>query len=169
MILRGRRWAVRRQARAVFAVALSATLLGGCGALPRDVEGTYDRAAGGTLVVGVSEHEPWTSVNDATGEVSGSEAELIRGFADSIDADVEYKVASESVLAGWIEDGEIDVMIGGLTATSPWVSHMALTRPYTTVTSESGSDEKMVMGVPMGENKLMVELERYLARAEGEI
>lgn len=46
---------------------------------------------------------------------------------------------------------------------------MALTRPYTTVTSESGSDEKMVMGVPMGENKLMVELERYLARAEGEI
>ncbi|TVS23059.1 transporter substrate-binding domain-containing protein [Corynebacterium sanguinis] len=153
----------------MFAVALSATLLGGCGALPRDVEGTYDRAAGGTLVVGVSEHEPWTSVNDATGEVSGSEAELIRGFADSIDADVEYKVASESVLAGWIEDGEIDVMIGGLTATSPWVSHMALTRPYTTVTSESGSDEKMVMGVPMGENKLMVELERYLARAEGEI
>ncbi|MCT1443849.1 ABC transporter substrate-binding protein [Corynebacterium sanguinis] len=160
---------MRRLVHIVGAALLSASLVAGCGALPRDTEGTYNRAQDGTLVVGVSEHEPWTSVNDATGEVSGSEAELIRGFADSIDADVEYKVASESVLAGWIEDGEIDVMIGGLTATSPWVSHMALTRPYTTVTSESGSDEKMVMGVPMGENKLMVELERYLSRAEGEI
>lgn len=160
---------VRRLVRVAVAASFAGAVATGCAALPLDTVGTYDRAHNGTLVVGVSEHEPWTSVNDATGEVSGSEAELIRGFADSINADVEYKVASESVLAGWIEDGDIDVMIGGLTASSPWVSHMALTRPYSTVTSESGSDEKMVMGVPMGENKLMVELERYLARVEGEI
>ncbi|WP_346727127.1 hypothetical protein [Corynebacterium qintianiae] len=82
---------------------------------------------------------------------------------------MEWKVAPESVLAGWMDKQEIDVMIGGLTKSSPWSKHIALTRPYTTVISEDGKKEKMVMGVPMGENKLMIELERYLAREEGEI
>ncbi|WP_165164761.1 substrate-binding periplasmic protein [Corynebacterium qintianiae] len=160
---------MRRLVQIVGAALLSASLVAGCGALPRDTEGTYNRAQDGTLVVGVSEHEPWTSVDDRSGEVTGSEADLIRGFADSINADVEWKVAPESVLAGWMDKQEIDVMIGGLTKSSPWSKHIALTRPYTTVISEDGKKEKMVMGVPMGENKLMVELERYLAREGGEI
>ena len=41
---------------------------------------------------------------------------------------------------------------------------MALTRPYTTVDGES-----MVMGTRLGENELMVALERYLAKEFGEI
>ena len=151
------------------ALPLSAALLTGCGAIPADPEGTYNRAKDGTLVVGVSEHEPWTSVDESSGEVTGTEADLVKGFADSINADVEWKVAPESVLAGWMEDGEVDVMIGGLTAKSPWAKDIALTRPYTTVESGDGNKEKMVMGVPMGENKLLVALERYLAHAEGEI
>ena len=160
---------VRLLAQVIGAAAVAGAVATGCSALPKDPAGTFDRAADGPLVVGLSEHEPWTSVDDRSGEVTGSEAELIRGFADSINADVEWKVASESVLAGWMEDGEIDVMVGGLTSASPWSTHMALTRPYTTVTSQDGNEEKMVMGVRMGENKLMVALERYLAHEEGEI
>lgn len=134
--------------------------LSACGSIPADSAGTLDRARGGTLVVGVSENEPWTDVDDSTGEVSGSEAELIEGFAESIDADVEWVPGSESVLAEQIKEGELDVIIGGLTKKSPWSSHMALTRPYT---------EDLVMGVQMGENELQVALERYLAEESGEI
>lgn len=159
---------MRRSLR-MAALVLGASLLGGCGSIPADPDGTLSRASGGTLVVGVSEHVPWTDVDDDTGEVTGTEADLVRGFADSIDARVEWKAAPESVLVGWMEDGEIDVMIGGLTAASPWASKVALTRPYTTVESPEDAKEKMVMAVPMGENKLMVALERYLAREEGEI
>jgi len=159
---------VRRPIRLTLALACAA-LLPACGTIPADPGGTYNRAKDGTLVVGVSEHGPWTSVDDATGEVSGSEADLIRGFADSINADVEWKVGAESELAEKMEDGEVDVMIGGLTSTSPWAKDVALTRPYTTVETPKGEKEKMVMAVPMGENKLMVALERYLAREEGEI
>lgn len=140
-----------------------ALLLVGCTALPVDVEGTFDRASGGTLVVGVSEHPPWVHVDDE-GRVTGSEADLITSFADSIDADVEWTAGPESVLADKVRRGEVDVVVGGLTASSPWMSSMALTRPYQTV-----AGEKMVMGVRLGENELLVNLERHLAREFGEI
>lgn len=59
-----------------------------------------------------------------------------------------------------IKEGQLDVVVGGLTKKSPWSTHMALTRPYA---------EDLVMGVRMGENELQVALERYLAREHGEI
>lgn len=160
----------RKRARRVAAtLAASTLLLTGCSAVPADAEGTLDRARGGTLVVGVSEHPPWTDVNEATGEVSGSEAELVKGFADSIGADIDWEVGPESVLAGKIKQGEVDVIIGGLTTSSPWSTHMALTRSYNSVDSAGGQTENMVMGVRMGENELMIALERHLAREHGEI
>ena len=69
-------------------LAASGLALGACGAIPADTEGTLDRATGGTLVVGVSEHHPWTTIGDA-GEITGTEADLITSFAESIDADIE--------------------------------------------------------------------------------
>lgn len=151
------------------ALGLAALTLSGCSAIPADAEGTLDRARNGALVVGVSEHKPWTDVNDETGEVTGSEADLIVSFADSIDAEVDWRPAAESVLAGQMKAGDVDVIIGGLTATSPWSTHMALTRPYTSVETEEGNTEDMVMGVRLGENELLVALERHLAEEHGEI
>lgn len=142
------------------AAPVAALLLAGCSALPADVEGTFDRASGGTLVVGVSEHDPFTVIDDA-GTVTGAEADLITGFAESIDAEIEWHDGPESVLAEHLKSGELDVIIGGLQSSSPWASHMALTRPY-------GPAER-VMGVRLGENELLVNLERHLAREFGEI
>lgn len=132
--------------------------------MPADSVGTFGRATDGTLMVGIFEHQPWAHFDDSTGSVTGSEVELIQGFAETINAEIEWKDGPESVLAHDMKEGHLDVMIGGLTDTSPWSSHMALTRPYATI-----DEENMVMGVRMGENELMVELERYLAREGGEI
>lgn len=155
--------------RLVAALSLCALLLTGCGVIPADAEGTLDRATDGALVVGVSEHPPWTVVDADTGEVTGSEADLIKGFAESINAEIEWRPGAESVLAGEIQESELDIVIGGLTTSSPWSSHMALTRSYASVDSEGGQTENMVMGVPLGENELMVALERFLAQEHGEI
>ena len=125
-------------------------LLSACSAIPADTEGTLSRTQNGTLVVGVSEHHPWTNVSDE-GEYSGSEVDLILH-------------APESILAERVKNGEVDVVIGGLTDSSPWSSHMALTRPYTEV-----DGEKMVMGTRLGENQFLVELERHLAEEFGEM
>lgn len=150
----------RKSALAVVSVT---ALLAGCTSIPADSMGTLDRAAGGTLVVGVSEHPPWTVVSE-DGEYSGSEVDLIESFADSIDAEVEWHTAPESVLAGRISEDELDIVIGGLTTSSPWTTHMATTRSYAQVDGED-----MVMGVRLGENELMVALERHLAQEHGEI
>lgn len=141
----------------ILAALASVAILGGCASIPADSEGTLSRAEEGILVVGVSEHPPWTQVSDA-GELSGSEVDLVRGFADSINAEIEWHVEPESVLASQIQEGDLDVVIGGLTDSSPWMSHMALTRPYREVDGEN-----MVMGTRLGENELLVALERYLA------
>ena len=158
-----------RLSAALAALGAAALTLNGCGSIPADSVGTYDRASDGTLVVGVSEHAPWVQIDDVTGEITGSEADLIRSFADSINADVEWSPGPESVLAERVKSGEVDVVIGGLTAASPWSSHMALTRPYASVTSDDGETEDMVMGTRLGENELLTELERHLAEEHGDI
>ena len=159
----------RRSARLALVMAATFLVAGtGCGTFPKDSEGTLDRVRGGTLVVGVSEHEPWTSVG-AGGEVSGTEVSLVEGFADSLGAEIEWEVGPESVLADEVKRGQVDIVIGGLTSVSPWKSDLSLTRPYTKVKSEDGKEQKMVMGVPKGENAFQVALERYLAEQEGEL
>lgn len=65
--------------------------------------------------------------------------------------------------------GELDVAVGGLTEKSPWSKQAALTRPYVVVTSPTGSPESHVMAARMGENALLVALERYLYEHEAEV
>ena len=146
-------------------IILSGVILSGCSAIPSipaDSVGTLDRAENGSLMVGLSDHPPWTDVSDS-GEISGSEVDLVEGFADSINATIDWRIAPESILAGEIKEGELDIVIGGLTDSSPWMTHMALTRPY-----READGEKMVMGTRLGENALLVALERYLAEEFGE-
>ena len=159
----------RRSARRALAMAaVLSVATAGCSTFPKDSEGTLDRVRGGTLVVGVSEHEPWTSVGPG-GDVSGTEVSLVEGFADSLGAEIEWEIGPESVLADEVKRGQVDILIGGLTSVSPWKSDLSLTRPYTKVKSEDGKEQKMVMGVPKGENAFQVALERYLAEQEGEL
>lgn len=153
----------RRKLRKTASFAACLVLLSACGTFPADSVGTLDRARDGELVVGVSEHQPWTDISE-NGEYSGSEVELIEGFAESIGAKVQWNNAPESILAGKIKQDELDIVIGGLTSTTPWSTHMALTRGYAEVDGES-----MVMGTRLGENELLVALERYLAKEHGEI
>ncbi|AKK04249.1 substrate-binding periplasmic protein [Corynebacterium epidermidicanis] len=130
-------------------------------ALPKDSEGALHRAQHEELRVGVTEHLPYTDVHD-DGAVTGSEAQLIDGFAQSIGTKPRWVPGSEEALVKQLEDGEIDVIIGGLTKKTQWSKKVALTRPY-------DKETKTVMAVPMGENALLTSLERYLAETTGEV
>lgn len=112
----------------------------GCEALPNDPEGTLERARGGTLRVGVSEAAPW--LTRAEGVPGGLEAGLVRGFAERIDADVEWVWGPPEEHLAALERFELDVAAGGLTAGSPWKSRVGLTRPY--------AREEWRVGVPPG-------------------
>ncbi|WP_291797669.1 transporter substrate-binding domain-containing protein [Brevibacterium sp.] len=148
---------------AVVLAALSALGTAGC-SVPADPEGTLDRARHGELVVGVSHSPPWT---DARGSApTGTEPELVRSFADSLDAEVDWEVAGEERLMTLLEEGDLDLVVGGLTTDSPWTSEAALTTDYTTTPGSDGGKDRHVMAVRMGENALQTELERHLLSPE---
>lgn len=150
--------------RASFVGAL--LLLAGCGVtLPTDPEGTLERVEGGFLRVGVSPHPPWTdAAGPGTDESTpgGTEVDLLVRFAEQLDAEVQWTVGGEEDLIAELAAGRLDVVVGGLTAKSPWASHAALTRPYITVPGPDGSAEGHVMATPMGENAFLVTLETFL-------
>jgi polar amino acid transport system substrate-binding protein len=150
----------RRACAVVLAVGLSVT---GC-QYPRDVEGTLDRVAdGGDLRVGVSEEDPYVVL--AGDRPSGVEVRLLEDFARRLGARVEYVSGGEESLVEQLREGELDVVVGGITKRSPWKKEVAPTRPYAT-THERVADKRVtdqhVMLVRNGENAFLVRLEQYL-------
>jgi ABC-type amino acid transport substrate-binding protein len=141
--------------------------LSGCGlTMPTDPDGTLDTVRGGTLRVGISANGNLTEVDGRS--YSGSEVELVEEFADALDATIAWTAASEETLVRGLENGDIDVVIAGLTDTTPWVDMAGVTRPYREVTAEDGSTQKLVMLVPMGENAFLTELETFLTETNGQ-
>jgi ABC-type amino acid transport substrate-binding protein len=140
-------------------------LLTGCGiSIPSDPDGTLDRVSGGILRVGLAPNDGFTVVDDGAA-VTGSEVELVEGFADIIDADIEWTVGSEEALVRDLEHGALDLVIGGITDATPWTEQTGMTRPYDEFTDQHGTQHKLVMLVPMGENAFLSALERFLTEA----
>lgn len=159
---------VLQRMRHLLVLALLLVAAGCQGSFPADTQGTLDRATGGELRVGIAENPPWTQVAP-DGTVSGTEVELLEGYATTIDAEIRWVPAGENTLAAQMRNGELDLVIGGLAADVPWTSQIALTRPYTTAEGPGGAPVDLVMGVRPGENALLVDLERYLAEQGGEL
>ena len=151
-----------RTLRLTLAAAAVSLALTGCtsSGYPADPDGTLDAITGATLRAGVSHHPPYVDARGA--EPTGSEAELIRGFAAAHDAEVEWTVSSEESLMTALEKGDLDLVAGGLTTSSPWTSHAALTRGYTEVTGPDGEPVELAMAVPLGENQMLGALEAHL-------
>ena len=110
-----------------------------CG-IPRDPEGTLARVQGGVVRVGVVHNPPWASL-PASGEASGVEPGLVRLLAAELGARVEWVPGGESELLSALEHHSLDLVIGGLSALSPWKPKLGFSRPYYT-------DTLAVAGVP---------------------
>jgi ABC-type amino acid transport substrate-binding protein len=146
----------------VFTLALT---LGGCAGIPADPEGTLARVSGGELRVGVTERTPWVELLEG-GEPEGIEPELVRRFAEQLEAEVVWVEGSEQKLVDDLEHGVVDLVIGGIPAGTPWSEHAGVTRPYTSATDEHGQPHEPVMLVPTGENAFLLELDRFLLSQE---
>src|SRR5690606_22519180 len=109
----------RIRSRVAVAVLTLALGLTGCATtFPADPEGTLDRVSGGTLRVGISPNGDWSEMTD-DGEASGIEVDLGEDFARSIDADIAWVEGSEEHIMTQLEEGALDLVIGGFTDQSP--------------------------------------------------
>ena len=152
---------MRRGIRSSLATLALAGVVGlaACAPIPRDPDGTLDRVAGGELRVGASPSAGLVDIDGGT--VSGPLAEVVEEFAEENDARAVWTVGSEEDLVRGIEDGSLDMAIGGMTAQTLWTPRVGVTRGY----PELGSDSApVVMFVPLGENGFLSALEAHLDR-----
>ncbi|WP_295829839.1 transporter substrate-binding domain-containing protein [uncultured Microbacterium sp.] len=163
---------------AAVAVAASTMLFAGCGIqIPADPSGTLDAVEGGVLRAGVTPNGEWVRVGEDSptgvtpngewvrvGEDSptGTEVEALTHFAQSLNAEIQWTVGSEESLVRGLEDGQLDVVAGGLSDKTPWTNKAGVTRPYAEATLADGSSLKLVMLVPLGENAFVSALETFL-------
>ncbi len=102
--------------------------LAGCESYPNDPMNSLENARGDTLRVGAIETAPWIILEN--GEVRGIEAEIIKGFAKKIDARVEWVKGTEEELMPLLENYELQLLAGGLTAGNPWKKRVGMTGAY---------------------------------------
>lgn len=99
-----------------------------CSDLPRDPRSTLRQAEGGVLRVGLVEHPPF--VVRSGGEPVGAEVELIKRFAQQINAAPEWHWGGEQEQMQALEHFELDLLVGGLTDETAWKNLVALSNPY---------------------------------------
>lgn len=121
-------------------ILLAAVAAAGC-QYPRDPDGTLNRVEGGVMRVGVTEADPWVSL-EGDRPVGGAEVELARRFARELGARIEWIQGSEEELVDAAKEGQVDLILGGLTSKSRWKKDVAFTRPYVEV--------RAVVGTPAG-------------------
>ena len=128
--------------RAIVASLLCAAVVtAGC-QYPRDPDGTLERVSdGGVMRVGVAEADPWV-VMDGDEPSGGAEVEIVRRFARDVGARLEWVHGSEEELVEAAKEGQIDLLIAGLTKRSRWKKDVAFTRPYV--------ETRTVVGIPPG-------------------
>jgi len=149
---------IRRSIRPALALTLAgAVALSGCASIPSDPDGTLDRITGAELRVGASPSEGLVDVAD--GEVSGPLAEVVEKFADAHDARTVWTVGSEEDLVRGIEDGSLDLAVGGMTDQTPWAVKVGVSRAFPGLSPDG---KPIVMLVPLGENGFLSELEAFL-------
>jgi ABC-type amino acid transport substrate-binding protein len=152
---------------AVLSAVVPAVLLAGCGLgqpfFPADPGGTLQRVREQHVVrAGAAPNPGWVEIDDS-GRPSGREMQLVEAYAETLGAEVEWTVGTEEHLVGLLEDGKLDVAVGGFTDQNPWVEKVALTRPYVEEVVD-GTPEAHVLALPMGENAWLSSWERWLDR-----
>jgi polar amino acid transport system substrate-binding protein len=108
---------------------------------PRDPDGTLNRVEGGVMRVGVTEADPWV-VLEGDRPVGGAEVELTRRFARELGARIEWVQGSEEELVDAAKEGQVDLILAGITSKSRWKKDVAFTRPYV--------ETRSVVGIPPG-------------------
>lgn len=147
--------------RLVAALCLALVLSGCGGSFPRDPDGTLSRVSGGTLRVGVNERAPYTQV-DSDGTVTGTEADLVQGYAESVGAQVQWVPGVTSELVRELGRGEVDLVIGGIRDDQTVGDRVVLTVAHGQEMSSDGARHPLVFAAPAGENAFLVSVERYL-------
>ena len=150
---------LRRTGIVALALAVGLTAAG-CGVtIPTDPGHTLAEASGHTLRAGYAPDPGRIASGER--EPSGPLADAVDGYAASLGAEVEWVLGSEETLATAIDQGDLDIAVGGFTEKSPWADLAALSRGF--IPPDMPDDAmRSVALLPLGENALLSSFEEYI-------
>lgn len=122
-----------------------------CQPYPKDTNNSFKEAKTNKLKVGVAINPPFTQFKN--GKFTGSEIELIKGFAARENLQIQFIKGSESELIGKMENYQIHVLAGGFGKETIWKKKARPTATY---------DGQHVLLVAKGENRLLYKLESFI-------
>lgn len=106
-------------------------LICSCDRYPQDQRGTIEQVQGDILKVGVVENPPYIIFSN--GALTGIEVELIRQFAGSLNARIDWVKGTEGNTMLLLENGQINLAAGGFPRLSPWKKHVYFANPHDTL------------------------------------
>lgn len=141
--------------------------LSACDNFPQDARDTFNQINKNQVMrIGVVEYKPW-AWRAGEDKAGGIEAIIISDFAQKMGAIPQWHFLPESEAIDLLKKYELDIVIGGLTESSPYKKNVALTRPY--LETGQKKENRHVIAVPKGENRLLVALEKFLKGRRREI
>lgn len=160
-----RRRVWRLLAAAAAAGAVLVTALTGCGlSIPTDPDGTMQRVRDEGVLRAAASIDPPLVVHGSP-DPTGPLVDLVERFAGRLGAEVTWTVTSEESMVVALEEGEVDLGVGGMTRDTTWAERVGITRGYRSIPGAAGRE--IVLFVPLGENALLTELEHFLDEEAG--
>ncbi|SDS78226.1 extracellular solute-binding protein, family 3 [Halopseudomonas litoralis] len=116
--------------RSALLLSLLMLLLQGCDRWPADPRDSLDAAIErGSLKVGVVANPPWVSGTNSDAP-RGLESQLVTQFARELGMTVEWSTDGVEEQIEALKSFQLDLLIGGFTASNPWKTEVGNTFPY---------------------------------------
>lgn len=137
-------------------------LLAACGGFPRDSQDSSEQAAR-SMRVGVSHDPPFVELRPGR-PPTGSEVQLVTGFAHAHGFEVEWVVRGHDALMQELLGHRLHMVVGGHVAGSPWTDS-GWTREVVLRDADGGFARRR-LALPPGENAWQLTVDRYLHMRE---
>jgi polar amino acid transport system substrate-binding protein len=130
-------------------------LVAGCG-LPKDPDGTLEKVSGGELRVGVVPGNERAAAEDGR---------IVDALAQALRSRPVFQHADAHHLFHELEEGRLDLIVGGLPTDTPFFDKAGLTRKAGPL-MQPGSTQDRVLAVPAGENGFLIAVNRAIEQAK---
>lgn len=122
-----------------FHLVVLPVLLVSCENFPRDPDNTLNKVRDATLFAGITENPPYVSLRDSAPE--GFEVDMIKAFAEELNAEVQWVKGSEEQIMRLLEDNQVQICAGGFSSESLWKKHVYFAQPHDTLIYKWGVPE----------------------------
>ncbi len=130
-----------------FGILMMLVFLFNACSFPKDPNNSFENAKKSSLRVGI--------VPNTDSITTSFEKNFVENFAKKEGMQTQFIADNETELVKKLENYQLDIVLGGFEKKSNWKKKVGMTKPY---------DDKHVLFIPRGENRLLFHLEKFITK-----